>query len=366
MFEAVGNMHMHTYYSDGEKWHAGIAADAITAGLDFIIVTDHNVWVDGIEGYVETDQGRVLVLVGEEVHDVRRDPQCNHMLIYGGEQELSPFNRDPQQLIDAATQQPGALCFLAHPHELDLPLFGGKPDLGWKDWDIQGYAGLEIWNYMSSFANELARQLPPNAQDNLWNKLRALRVALNPARYVTAPEAETLAKWDELLARGQRVAAVGNSDAHATPMRLGPLQRAIFPYTFLFRAVNTHILTREALNGEVAHDKALILQALAQGNAWVGYDMAHPTKGFRFTGQGTNKGIMGDEVRLDVGATLQAWAPRPCHMRLINHGQVVAQAANATNLTHIPVEGGAYRVECHLLYQGQARGWIYSNPIYLR
>ncbi len=366
MFEAVGNMHMHTPYSDGEKWHAGISADAIAAGLDFILVTDHNLWVDGIEGYVETERGRVLVLVGEEVHDVRRDPQCNHMLIYGAERELSLFNTDPQRLINEAAQQPGALCFLAHPHELDLPLFGGKPDLGWKDWDIHGYAGLEIWNYMSSFANELARRLPPDAQDNLWNKLRALRVALNPARYITAPEAETLAKWDELLAQGLRVAAIGNSDAHATPMHLGPLRRPIFPYEFLFRAINTHILTREPLNGDLGHDKALILQALAQGNAWVGYDMAHPTKGFRFTGQGVNKGVMGDEVRLDMGATLQASAPRPCNLRLIRYGQVVAQAANTANLTYTPVDPGAYRVEGTLAFQGRERGWIYSNPIYLK
>ncbi|HMT20380.1 MAG TPA: hypothetical protein PKE20_03905 [Promineifilum sp.] len=43
-----GNMHIHTRYSDGEKWHADVAHDAIAAGLDFIIVTDHNVYVTGV------------------------------------------------------------------------------------------------------------------------------------------------------------------------------------------------------------------------------------------------------------------------------------------------------------------------------
>ncbi|HZD10996.1 MAG TPA: PHP domain-containing protein, partial [Candidatus Binatia bacterium] len=71
MHEAVGNMHMHTPYSDGEKWHKEVADDAIRAGLDFVIVTDHNVWVHGVEGYYENDEGRVLLLTGEEVHDVR-------------------------------------------------------------------------------------------------------------------------------------------------------------------------------------------------------------------------------------------------------------------------------------------------------
>ena len=94
--------------------------------------------------------------------------------------------------------------------------------------------------------------------------------------------------------------------------------------------------------------------------------MPHPTKGFRFTGQGINKGIMGDEVRLDAGATLQAIAPVACHIRLIRHGKIVAEVANGTNLTHIPNEPGAYRVECHIPFLGKKRGWIFSNPIYLR
>ena len=41
MYELAGNLHMHTPCSDGEKYHAAIAEDAIKAGLDFVIVTDH-------------------------------------------------------------------------------------------------------------------------------------------------------------------------------------------------------------------------------------------------------------------------------------------------------------------------------------
>ena len=98
MHEYVGNMHMHTPYSDGTKWHAQIASEAIRAGLDFIIVTDHNIWVDGVEGYYETAEGRVLVLTGEEVHHVRRKPQASHLLIYGAEKEMSCYAADPQNL----------------------------------------------------------------------------------------------------------------------------------------------------------------------------------------------------------------------------------------------------------------------------
>ena len=157
MIELVGNMHMHTLFSDGEKWHAEIAEDAIAAGLDFIIVTDHNVWVQGVEGYYENENGRLLLLTGEEIHNVRRDPQASHMLVYGAETELADCAPNPQELIDAVRAH-GGYSFLAHPHEKDCRLFP-YPNLGWHDWDIDGFTGLEIWNYMSSFINALVNAL---------------------------------------------------------------------------------------------------------------------------------------------------------------------------------------------------------------
>jgi hypothetical protein len=363
-FEVAGNMHIHTPYSDGEKWHKEVAEDAIRAGLDFIIVTDHNVWVNGVEGYYENDDGRVLLLTGEEVHDPRRQPQANHFLVYGAAKELAPHARKPQALIDA-TNEAGGYGFLAHPFELDLPIFDG-PDLGWHDWDVSGYTGLEVWNYMSSFKNEVSRALDRVPGGNgLLGRLQMVRMALHPERYITAPEPRVLARWDELLAAGQRVAAVGNSDAHGTRMSMGPIRRIIFPYEFLFRAVNTHLLLPQPLNGNLEEDRAQILQAIGHGHGWVGYDMAHPSRGFRFSGKGVNQGIMGDEVKLGVGATLQALAPVRTQIRLVHHGDVVAAADNDQALTYTPLEPGAYRVECTITYGGKQRGWIYSNPIYL-
>ncbi|MDX1663618.1 MAG: CehA/McbA family metallohydrolase [Candidatus Promineifilaceae bacterium] len=364
MVELVGNMHIHTPYSDGVKWHREVAHDAARAGLDFIIVTDHNVWVGGVEGYYEFDEGRVLLLAGEEVHDVRRQPQANHFLVYGAEQEMSQHAPQPQTLIHATTDA-GGYGFLAHPFELDLDLFDG-PNLGWHDWEVTGYTGLEIWNYMSSFKNEVARRLAClRVHHPLYAKIQVARMAFHPERHVTGPEEEVLAKWDELLAAGNRVAAVGNSDAHGTPMRLGPIRRTIFPYEFLFRTVNTHIVLDDELSGELAHDKKLVLQAIGRGRGWVGYDMAHPTNGFRFSGKGVTKGIMGDEVELDTGATLQVLAPTKANIRLIHRGELVAEVRNEENLTYTPTEKGAYRVECTRLFEGRERGWIYSNPIYL-
>jgi hypothetical protein len=116
----------------------------------------------------------------------------------------------------------------------------------------------------------------------------------------------------------------------------------------------------------VARYKRLILQAIGKGNSWVGYDMPHPTTGFRFTGHGVKKGKMGDRIQLNGGgATLQVCVPERADIRLIRHGDVVAETKRETHLTYIPTQPGAYRVECTIPYLGQERGWIYSNPIYL-
>ena len=364
MVELSGNLHMHTPYSDGEKYHADIADDAIEAGLDFIVVTDHNIWVEGVEGVYENGNGRVLLLTGEEVHNVRRQPQASHFLAFGAETELSTYAANPQELINQ-TLKAGGIGFLAHPHERDLQFPGGG-NLGWHDWDIEGYTGLEIWNYMSSFKSRVADAIEKSGWKNdLMKRVTAVRLALNPEKAITTPEPETLALWDKLLAQGKHIAAIGNSDAHGIEMRFGPIVREIFPYEFLFRAVNTHILLPKPLTGHLETDKRSIYRAVERGNGWVGYDMIHPTKGFRFIGKGNKKGSMGDEIKLRMGATLQVTTPTKANIRLIRHGELVASAERATHLLHIPTTPGAYRVECLLSHLGQERGWIYSNPIYL-
>lgn len=343
------------------------------AGVDCVIVTDHNVWVKGPERYYTQKERRVLVLVGEEVHDATRQPQKNHMLVFGANTELSAYAADPQTLIDAA-RQAGGLTFLAHPFETALPLFD-EPDISWVNWGVTGFTGLEIWNYMSEFKGLLT------------SKATALRYALNPETGIAGPYPQTLEKWDELTATGKKVVAIGGADVHGTTYHLGAIKRVVFPYEFVFRQLNTHLLAEEPLTGDYATDRSLVLNALAQGHGFVGYDAAAPTKGFRFTAH-SDKGnlLMGDEVFDRNGVTMQIAVPtypgQPhrasaganakdnthVSVRLLRNGLEAGVWHNQTNITYIvpPMEAGVYRVEVRLRYQGRMRGWIYSNPIYVR
>lgn len=355
LYEYVGNLHNHTPYSDGEASHVQIAEAARLAGIDFVIVTDHNVLVKGVEGYYGSEtENYVLILTGEEIHDQAREPQVNHLLVYGAGRELAQCAVKPQELINAVNAA-GGFCFIAHPFDPPLTTFK-EIQIPWVDWNVTGFAGLEIWNFMSDF----------KAAVKDLSKLEVIRAVFAPEKVVIGPRSETLALWDKLLTNGQHVTGIGNADAHGTVFHMGPLQHTIFPYDFLYNCVNTHVLLPQQFSGNWQQDRQMIYRALKQGNCFIGYDIPGSTRGFRFSATGMfGSTIMGGTVRLGPGVTLQALAPARSHIKIICNGVVVAETKGWENLTHTAQAPGAYRAEVWLDYEGKERCWILSNPIYV-
>lgn len=354
MPEIVGNLHLHTTASDGTGTHDEVAGAAVRAGLDFIIYTDHNVWVDGIEGwYADPTNGHELLrLMGQEVNDLALEPECNHLLCHFACHDLQPVAAAPQVLIETVIQN-GGVCFLAHP--LERPGMGAAQQLyPWNSWDISGFTGLELWNAMTDVKWQL-RTLP-----------RGVIGAYLPHWVLSAPFPEVLAKWDELLATGQKVVVIGNSDAHGMSFSLGPLRRAIYPYEFLFRTVNTHLLLSTPLARQVNQARQQIREALKWGHCFVSYDLIGSSRGFSFTAQsGQAKAIMGDTLILRHQADLQVLSPRRAMLRLLKNGQIIAQTVGR-QLEWQTTEPGVYRVEAYRRFWGWQRGWVFTNPIYIR
>lgn len=354
MHEFTVNLHIHTRYSDGTGTHAQIAQAALEQGIDCIIITDHNVYVQGLEGYVRKNGRKLLLLVGEEVHDQTRQPQKDHLLVLGAGREMAAHAAQTQQLIDLV-RQAGGLSFIAHPLESALPMFH-QEDISWENWDVKDFTGLELWNGLSELKHII------------HNWFDSLVFGLNSDLVAHHPPPGALTRWDALLAAGKQVVAVGGADAHAMKMRFGPISRTIFPYSYHFQAINTHVLTPEPLSWTDFHqDSKLIYQALQQGHCFIGYDLPAPTKGFRFTGQ-TSQGVlsMGDQAEIKDSVTLQVRLPFPAECRLIRDGQVIKTWHDQQIGAYITKEPGVYRVESFIEFLGKRRGWIYSNPIYLR
>jgi hypothetical protein len=352
MEELVTNLHMHTVYSDGTGLHQTIANAALKAGLDVVIVTDHNVFVEGVEGYFDGQNRRVLMLIGQEIHDQARDPQKNHMLVIGAGRDLATFAHNPQTLIDQV-KQAGGLSFLAHPFETAMPAFG-ETDISWVDWDIHAFTGLELWNGLSELKSVA------------HSTLQAYFMAFFPQFIAHGPLPETLAKWDELTTSGSHIVAVGGSDAHELKMHAGPIHRDIFPYEFHFRCINNHLLVDEPLTGDLEHDRQMVINSLREGHTYIGYDLPASTKGFRFSAQGMEQNaIMGDSIRVIHSITLQIKLPFVAECRLLRDGIPVQIWRDRQVCSLITSEPGVYRVEVYLPYLGKNRGWIFSNPIYV-
>jgi hypothetical protein len=129
-------------------------------------------------------------------------------------------------------------------------------------------------------------------------------------------------------------------------MHMGPVHRVIFPYDFHFRTVNTHVFIPEPLTGDVPTDKKMIYEALAAGRCFVGYDLPASTRGFVFKARGLEqRSIMGDEIPLKGGVTLQAHLPKPADLRLIKDGKSIGIWKNSHACAYSATEPGVYRVE---------------------
>ena len=112
----------------------------------------------------------------------------------------------------------------------------------------------------------------------------------------------------------------------------------------------------------------MILEALARGSAFIGYDLPAPTRGFRFTAQGKDQTAqMGDEIRAKYGLTFQIRLPRQTECRLLKDGKVVKMLAKSAKPAPIsPPSRGYTGWRCISNTSGAQRGWIFSNPIYVK
>ncbi len=352
MQEIILSAHIHSVYSDGLFTPPEVAAEAARCGLDVILMSDHNVFPVGFDGYYDFGQKRVLLLTGEEIHDQTRQPQKNHMLAFGIHQDFSRLAQHPQELIDAIDQA-GGLTFIAHAYDPALPMVG-ESDLSWVDWNIHGFTGLELWNNLSELKIRVGKA---------W---QLVLYALLPQFMALEPPAQIRALWDDLLTSGQRVVALGGVDAHTLPQRIGPVKLNVFPYRYHFRTIRNHILLESGLSGDLREDERALMQALRQAHAFICNDMVHSGNGFRFYLDAGEKQIeMGDSFVFREGLALVADIPAAAECRLIRNGKTIDCARIHGRHCWQVAQPGVYRLECYRRFLGKKRGWIFSNPIAL-
>jgi acetyl esterase/lipase len=200
---------------------------------------------------------------------------------------------------------------------------------------------------------DLPHHISPDNPDK-WRKAAHKQKDYLDEVFGAATEAppESLARWDQATST-QSVTGFATASV---------ADDGISSRTIAFRNTITHILANQFTPED-------ILESLKQGHAYVAHDWLCDSTGFRFFAD-NNIGVfeMGDTVGtgLIAGATkITANVSVPAQLKLIRNGVTVLEATD-TKLEYTVQEEGAYRLEAWLNVDGEARPWIFSNPLYVR
>ncbi|HZK43359.1 MAG TPA: CehA/McbA family metallohydrolase [Syntrophomonadaceae bacterium] len=347
MFEYIGNVHIHSAYSDGTYEIDKIAKLANKAKLDFIVIADHET-LEGLHNGEEGYKHGALTLIGEEVNDT-----CNHYLALDIDKVVPNNTENPQAVIDEVNAQ-GGFGIIAHPVEKGSPIYRDGITYNWTDFNVTGFQGIEIWNYLSQW------------KGGIKNVFLGIYLVFNPHPALHGPYPEVMKWLDELQTQGKQIAVFGGSDAHNVKIGIGPLTLVTFgPYYYSFKCINMHILTTSKLTGEYHQDKKLVYSALRHGNSWVSYDFFKNSKGFRFNLKfGKRSYSMGDMVKYEKGMTFEIKFPYKCKATIIKDGKVWKEL-HGDNYNIKVTEKGVYRIEAYHKKGLSYRPWIFSNSIWL-
>lgn len=344
----MGNLHIHSTFSDGAGTVSEIAQTAATAGLDFIILNDHDYLTDTLHLEAEGFYDGVIVLMGLEIGGL-----SHHYLAYDLKEMVRAENSEPQAVIDRVSEQ-GGFGFLAHPFERGMPFHDKSTAYTWKDLTVTGFTGIEIWNFSSRW------------KERIKTVFHGLVFLLFKSRLLKGPSRETLAFWDSAC-RHRRVVAMGGPDAHGVFFRLGKIRLTPLTYDFLLNTITVHILLDRQLPKAFSEAKDEIYGAMREGRLFIAHERLARAAGFKFdyvSDEGEHLD-MGREGRFQPGH-IHVETPKHGKIRLVRNGNL-QERRFGRNISFRIQENGVYRIEVSLYcFPFGWRPWIFSNPIYLR
>lgn len=319
-FYYKGAIHIHTKFSDGTGNVDEISKAAKSAGLDWIVITDHN--------SLEVEEGiinGVCVIKGEEI-----SPQTSDHYVALGIKNLILPDNNPQKYIDEVRWQ-GGFGFAAHPDEADFRKNSAKP-IKWSDKSIVP-DGVEIWNWFSDWADNYD-------ETNIFKVIYSYIFRHN---IIKGPHIETLKWWDDLNKKSNEIVpAIGGVDAHALKISKYILPVTVFPYKPSFRTLTNIITLKEKMSECFEEQKNVILNSLRSGNNLI-----------------INRHVRDEIPFINVKEkTVFIKLSRKSNIRIIRYGECVYDDVSK-DLDFKTPESGKYRIEIYW----KNMPWIYSNPI---
>jgi hypothetical protein len=333
-----GAIHVHTTESDGTKSLEEVAGIAQEVGLGFVMFTDHMTLSNRDQGK-EGFYGGTLAVVGYE----HNDPEDNNHYLLFESPAVYPRRMTAGEYVRAGASD-RALGIIAHPDEV-RSREGHYPPYPWTDWKVEGFQGIELWNQMSEWMERLGM-------------INRLFMAFSPRKSMIAPAAATLERWDQLnLTR--KVFGVASVDAHAFPIKIGPMTVEIFPYKVHFRSLQSFVILPEPFSSDFATAKRQLFDALLDCRVFgANVRWGDPSR-FRFAARaGDERVISGGRLSSAAGAQIEVHSPDRARIILVRNGERIA-ATVSDRLEFSVTAPGLYRVEVWK----HGRGWIFSNHI---
>lgn len=334
-----GAIHIHTTHSDGTSTIKQIAKAAKKAGLNWIIITDHNN-LTGLkeEGWHEG----VAVIVGEEISP----PPGDHYLAFDIKETISE-KLHPQEYINEVNKQ-GGFGFIAHPDESPNRKHN-LPPLTWTDWEIKDFQGLEIWNYLSDWGDGF------NPKNGFYDYLFRNYV-------LKGPTPKVLNWWDKLNNENNEIVpAIGSLDAHALKYAyLKIFILKIFPYKDCFKTITNYIYLEEKLSPNFNEAKKQIYDALRLGNNLIVnriWSQKSDEISF-YIENDSKKAFSGDKIALHEENILTVKLPKIGNIRILHNGKIIRDV-NTYEFQMSDLKTGKYRLEVRY----KNKPWIFSNPI---
>ncbi len=325
--ELRGAWHVHTTRSDGRGTLPEVLAAARAAGLQFVVVTDHNVLAPEDAGWHDG----VLVIEASEASS-----RFGHVIAVGLPRALTLAERNGEPLEVIAAQ--GGLAVLAHPFHPRRP---------WSGWERGPWRGLEVVSNDTSWGEITVGRgwgrLLPGLAALPFDSARTV-IGLVPS---TAREEAVL----DAALRGPRQVPARRPDGTPAPPRvlLCSADAHGYPsYRAAFEAFSMHVPVSPS--GDAAADGQAVLSALLDGRATCVFDGVAPAAHVRLAADGKALRLTA-EAALD-GAEAGLW----------RDGAVVASGRG---------EGGAIRFECpggcgpgtyRAVVRRGGRPWLFTNP----
>lgn len=335
-YNSIGAIHIHSVYSDGTGDIESISKAAKNAGLDWIIVTDHNSF--------EIEEGiynGVYVIKGEEISP--KDE--NHYLALGINKYIQP-NVNAKHNIEAVKLN-GGFGFAAHADESDYRRNSHQP-IKWTNKNITP-DGVEIWNWFSEWADNLNDR-------NIFSLAYAYLFKHN---LVKEANATTIKWWDKLNNTSDKIIpAIGGIDVHALKIKGYVIPVTIFPYQDMFKTIVNVISSNKPFAKDFETRKTQILEAIKTGrNLIINRVVSKEIPIFKISNK--NQTVTnGESISLDNETLLNVQTKKKGSIKIFHNGKEI-KSVISNSIKMLLNEVGKYRVEIKF----GKRGFAYSNPI---